>query len=183
MYILLVEKKLIFFFIDKSIIFYTIDNKMEKPYFVFVPVRFVNGDTFKLPVCGNQTAQMVAKAFTKANPNIKFTINDVNDIITVVQIKNDSNECPYGVRCFNENCEMNHPVGHDLNKAIAARQARLDKTTIDCKYSRCTNSKCPYRHRTVPGGAASGGAASGGAASGDAASGGAASGGRGRGCE
>ena len=164
MYILLVEKKLIFFFIDKSIIFYTIDNKMEKPYFVFVPVIFLNGKKIKLPVCGNQTAQMVAKAFARANINIKFTIKDDNDIISVVEIENDSNECPYGVRCFKENCEMNHPVGHDLNKAIAARQARQarqDKSTIDCKYFRCTNPDCPYRHSTVHGGGASGGAARG----------------------
>jgi hypothetical protein len=178
MYILLVEKKLIFFFIDKSIIFYTIDNKMSGRL-VFVPVTFSDGKKIKLPVCENQNAQMVAKAFTRANKNIKFSIIDDNDIVSVIEIKNDSNECPYGMRCFKTECGMNHPVGHDLNKAIADRDARNSngngQRLIPCKYgAKCNKGDlCTFvhdsNHGAAVGGAARGrSAASGGAATTDA---------------
>ena len=187
MYILLVEKKLIFFFIDKSIIFYTIDNKMEKPTRTYVSVTLLDSTSFAIPVQNGkflETAQEFQIVNSMIKPPRQFSLVGTPDRrIMLTEADTTGGSCPYGIKCYNKYCGMEHPEGRNLAQNQEVRQARLDKTTIDCKYSKCTNSKCPYRHSTVPGGAASGGAASGGAASGGAASGGAASGGRGRGCE
>ena len=165
MYILLVEKKLIFFFIDKSIIFYTIDNKMDKKP-IFVIVTTLGGDSFRVPVLNGdilETAREFKKLNSNNTPPRSFTlVESSNNRITIIEVVRTIGDCRFGINCYNKNCQDNHPEGRVLVQNQEVRQARLDKSNINCKYgTRCTRGElCPFAHDSNHG-AAVGGAARG----------------------